>query len=124
MENPSPPAPKLADPRRWLILVAIAALVGLWAATRGGTTRNGAGLPCLVHSDCARGLRCYVVPNPDGFATKGVCVETCLDDEQCGPDRRCAVTAEGSEQLVPVAVGKSPGERVCLRDLRKGREKE
>ncbi|MFT3837841.1 MAG: hypothetical protein QM723_12685 [Myxococcaceae bacterium] len=35
-------------------------------------------------------------------------------DEHCEPAYRCSIAAEGYGHLVPVAVGLSPGERVCL----------
>lgn len=105
----------MRDPRRWLLWVGLAAGVGFIAASfRGGGTRAGAHQECLTHSDCAKALRCYVVPKDDGFATFGVCVEPCLDDLQCYAGLRCTVTAKGNQQLVPVRAGLEPGERVCL----------
>ena len=109
--------PRLKDPRRWLLLASIPVVLAVWALTPKSTSHNRGGT-CLVHSDCISALRCYAVPNADGFATAGSCVETCVDDEQCQPADRCTITAEGSEQLIPVAVGRSPGERVCLKGAR------
>ncbi len=106
----------MKDPRRWLLLASIAVVGAAWMLAPGAHTRSGDGQRCLVHDDCAKGLRCYAEPKDDGFATHGVCVETCLDDEQCRPGHRCGMTAEGSAQLVPVAPGRSPGERVCLKE--------
>ena len=109
------PAP-LKDSRRWLIWVAVAATLAAIAFGRGGNSvKGGPNLPCLTHLDCAKSLRCYAVPKDDPFATFGVCVESCLDDLQCPAGMKCAVTAKGHEQLVPVKVGLEPGERVCVR---------
>ena len=77
--------------------------------------KSGPNLPCLTHVDCAKALRCYAVPKDDPFATFGVCVEPCLDDLQCPAGMKCAVTAKGNDQLLPVKVGLEPGERVCIR---------
>ncbi|MBS1149233.1 MAG: hypothetical protein H6Q89_931 [Myxococcaceae bacterium] len=114
MAEPAPKQP-MRDPRGWLLFLAIAAAIAMFAFNRGGKVKSGPNLQCLTHSDCARALRCYAVPKDDPFATFGVCVEPCLDDAQCGPGARCAVTARGNEQLLPVKPGLEPGERVCLR---------
>lgn len=71
------------------------------------SSHDGRGKPCATNDDCGSALRCYV---SDG----GVCVETCVMDEHCQPASRCSIAAEGYGHLVPVAVGLSPGERVCL----------
>lgn len=105
----------MGHPGRWLLLLSLAATLGFWAMNRGGNVKSGPGLQCLTHGDCAKALRCYAVPKDDPFATFGVCVEPCLDDLQCGAGMKCAVTAQGKEQLLPVRVGLEPGERVCLR---------
>ena len=104
----------MADPRRWLLFSALAVALVLFAIRRGDRSVGGPHAPCLIHSDCGRSLRCYVVPNPDGLATQGKCVPTCVDDPHCEPSERCTITALGEEQLVPVKAGRSPGERVCL----------
>ena len=115
MAEPTP-KPPVKDPRRWLIWVGAAAMIGAIAVgSRGGGTKSGPNLECLVHADCAKALRCYALPKDDPFATYGVCVEPCLDDAQCPQGMKCAVTAKGHEQLVPVKVGLEPGERVCVR---------
>ncbi len=104
------------DPRRWLFLLAGAAVIGALALNGGKSkVKGGSGFDCLTHVDCAKSLRCYALPKDDPFANFGKCVEPCLDDAQCGSGLRCAVTAKGDEQLVPVKVGLSPGERVCVR---------
>jgi Cys-rich repeat protein len=107
----------LKDPRGWLLpAVAVASIVALLLAGRGrSNAKGGPGFQCLTHIDCAKALRCYALPKDDPFATFGTCVEPCLDDAQCGAGEKCAVTAKGDEQLVPVKVGLQPGERVCIR---------
>lgn len=107
----------MKDPRGWLLWLGLAAAIGLIFMSRGsgGSVKKGPGFECLTHADCAKALRCYALPKDDPFATFGTCVEPCLDDAQCGPGMKCAVTAKKNEQLVPVAVGLSPGERVCIR---------
>lgn len=106
----------MKDPRGWLIWVGVAATLGILLATRGsGGVKAGPGSECMVHRDCAKALRCYALPKDDPFATYGKCVEPCLDDLQCGAGMKCAVTAQKNDQLVPVAVGLQPGERVCIR---------
>lgn len=114
MAEPTPPA-AMRDPRRWLIFLAIAVALAMFAANRGTQVKAGPNLQCLTHADCARGLRCYAIPKDDPFATFGVCVEPCLDDAQCSAGFTCAVTARANEQLVPIKLGLEPGERVCLR---------
>ncbi len=106
----------MKDPRSWLIWLAAAAMIGAIAIGRGsGPVKAGPNLACLTHVDCAKGLRCYAMPKDDPFATFGVCVEPCLDDLQCPSGMKCAVTAKGNAQVVPVKVGLEPGERVCIR---------
>lgn len=106
----------MRDPRRWLLFLALAATIGAIAVGTGrGGVKSGPNLECLTHSDCAKALRCYAIPKDDPFATFGVCVEPCLDDAQCAQGAKCAVTAKGKEQLLPVKPGLEPGERVCIR---------
>lgn len=105
----------MKDPRGWLILLAAAATLGALALRRGDNVKGGEGYRCLTHSDCGKGLRCYARPDEGPIATFGSCVEPCLDDAQCGPARKCAVTGKKNEQLLPVQPGLEPGERVCLR---------
>ena len=90
-------------------------MLGMVAAALNHSNANrGAHQQCLVHGDCARSLRCFVVPKGDRFATFGTCVEPCLEDPQCPSGMQCQVTAKGDQQLVPVQPGLAPGERVCL----------
>ena len=105
----------MKDPRRWLVLVALTAALAWVAATYRPKAKAGPNQPCLVQTDCASSLRCYVEPKADGFATWGNCVEPCLDDLQCAAGSRCAMTGLGQEQLVPVMPGLQPGQRVCVR---------
>jgi hypothetical protein len=104
----------LRDPRRWLLGVALASALGWLAFSPRQSVKSGPQQPCLAHSDCGKSLRCYAVPKSDPFATFGLCVEPCLDDLQCSSGMRCAVTGKGQQQLLPVAPGLEPGERVCL----------
>ena len=106
----------MKDPRRWLIWVALAALLGMLAARSGGeSVKSGPGLECLTHDDCGKALSCYAVPKDDPFATFGVCVEPCVDDLQCPAGMKCVATTKGKEQVLPVKGGDESGERVCVR---------
>jgi hypothetical protein len=97
--------------RRWIPFALIAVIGAAWLLAPKSSSHAGRGLPCATHDDCGSALRCFV-------ADAGFCVETCVGDEQCEAAFRCTITAEGYDHLVPVAVGLSPGERVCLRGER------
>ena len=69
----------MRDPRRWLILLAIAATAGFLLIRRGPAVKT-AHSACVGDSDCLRAERCYVVPSDEGFAVFGICLDPCTDD--------------------------------------------
>ena len=106
----------MRDPRRWLILLAIAATVGFLLIRRVPAVKTPHSA-CMGDSDCLRAERCYVVPEESGFATFGLCADPCADDGQCG-GLKCVEVAAGESYVGPSSAAKKIGEghaRVCVK---------
>jgi hypothetical protein len=104
----------MKDPRRWLLLLAIAAAAGaLFFATGPKTKQSHA--QCLTSASCLKTERCWVEPKGDGFATFGTCLDACEDDLQCAAGHRCDEALVKEAYLVPLGTkGAGPKrEKVC-----------
>jgi len=112
----------MKDPRWWLLIVALAAAVGVLLISRGPKTKH-AHADCLTDEQCLKTERCFVEPKGDGFATYGQCTMTCDDDLQCDPGWRCDDALVDEGHLVPTGTkGAGPKhQKVCRWGAREGK---